>query len=218
MAINGETVLQWNVQGLTTFKQDLVKLIDESHPGIIALQEIFQCNNSVIKLGGYSNINQRCYGGVALFIHTSLPYEQLELNTPLQVVAARVQIEHQRLITCASPYIPGSNKITKQQLLEILNQLPRPIILMGDLNAHHKVWGGRNWRDQRGKMLENIVVTEELNILNNGSPTHISGTSVNITIASPNVAPDLQWTVLPSVISSGHYPIVITMTTAGYVV
>ena len=41
-------------------------------------------------------------------------------------------------------------------------------------------------------MLENIIVTEELNILiNDGSPTHISGTSVEITVVSPNVAPDL---------------------------
>ena len=86
---------------------------------------------------------------------------------------------------------------------------------MGDLNAHHEVWGGRNWQDQRGKMLENIIVTGELDILSNGSPTHISGTSVYITIAAPNVAPDMQWTVLPLVLSSDHYPIVIIMTTAG---
>ena len=67
-----------------------------------------------------------------------------------------------------------------------------------------------------GKILENIIVTEELHILNDGSPTHISGTSVDITIASPNVAPDLQWAVLPSVLSSYHHPIVITMTAAGH--
>ena len=90
-----------------------------------------------------------------------------------------------------------------------MKQLPRFIILIGDL----KLWGGRNWRDQRGKMLENIV-TEERNILNNGSPTHISGTSVDFTIASSNVAPDLQCTVLPSVLSSDPHPIVLTRTTA----
>ena len=111
MAINGESVLQWNAQELKTFKRDLVKLIDELHPGINALQETFQCKNFVIKLRGCSNIskethfNQRYHGGVAMFIHTSLPYEQLEVNTPLEVVAAKVQIEYQRLITCGSLYI-----------------------------------------------------------------------------------------------------------------
>ena len=194
-----------------------MKLIDELHPSIIALQETFQCNNFVSKLGDYSNMskeghsNQRYHGVVAMFIHANLPYEQLEVNTPLQVVADRISKPDN---VCLAMYT-GSNKITKQQLLEIMNQLPRPIVLMGDLNAHHELWGRRNLWDQRGKRLEDIIVTEELNILNNGSPAHISGTSVDITIASPYVAPDLQWTVLPSVLSSDHHPIDITMTAAG---
>ena len=77
-----------------------MKLNDELHPGIITLQETFQCDNFVSKLGDYrvlskeGHFNQRYRGEVAIFIHTSLPYEQLKVNTPLQVIAARVQIEH----------------------------------------------------------------------------------------------------------------------------
>lgn len=47
-----------------------------------------------------------------------------------------------------------------------------------------------------------------------GAPTHISKTSIDLTLESPTVAPDLHWTTIPSVLSSDHYPIVITIATA----
>ena len=42
----------------------------------------------------------------------------------------------------------------------------------------------------------------------------VSGTSIALTITSPTLSPDLQWTAIPSLVSSDLYPIVITMTPA----
>ena len=213
-------MIQWNVQGLTTSKQDLVKLVDELKPCVIAVQETWQSSNFVNKFGGYCSLvkeghfNRRYHGGVAMYIHGSLPYEELSINTPLQVVAARIQVGHRKLVTFASIYIPGSYEVTKQQILAIINQLPRPMVIMGDFNAHSGQWGRGNWLDQRGRVMEDILVNQELNCLNDGSPTHISGTAIDITVVSPTLALDMHWSALPSVLSSDHYPIVFTITSA----
>ena len=47
--------------------------------------------------------------------------------------------------------------------------------------------------------------------MNENIPTHVSGTSIDMTIVSPDLSPDIAWTVAPSpsVLSSDHFPIVI---------
>ena len=52
-----------------------------------------------------------------------------------------------------------------------------------------------------------------LNVLKDGSPTHFSGTAINLTIASPELTPDLQWRAMASVLQSDHFPVLITMQT-----
>ena len=39
----------------------------------------------------------------------------------------------------------------------------------------------------------------------------MSDTSIDLTIASPDISPELYWWVLPSVLSSDHYPIQTTL-------
>ena len=220
MADVGEILVQWNVQGLTTSKQDLVKVIHELEPIIIAVQETLQSEEYLSKLAEYSSIsktghfNQRYHGGVALYIHNTLPYERLEINSSLQVVAARVQTGHQRLVNFASLYMPPSANVTIRQVQDAIDQIINPIVLMGDFNAHNVSWGKSNRLVSRRRMVEDIVTSQELNILNDGTPIHISSTSIDLTITSPTLSPDLQWTTIPSVLSSDYYPIVITLTPA----
>ena len=68
-------LLQWNVQGINSSKEDLVKLIDDLEPSILAIQETFQANSSVTNLLGYNWVAteghywHRYHGGVTLYIH-----------------------------------------------------------------------------------------------------------------------------------------------------
>ena len=167
-------------------------------PCVIPVQETLQSSNFLSKFGGYCSLskeghfNRRYQGGVAMYIHSSLPYEELSINTSLQVVAARIQVEHHKLVIFASIYIPGSYEVTKQQLLDMINQLPKPMVIMGDVNAHSEQWGMRNCLDQRGGVMKDILVSQKLNCLNNGLPTHISGTAIDITVASPTMTSDMH--------------------------
>ena len=77
----GQVMLQRNAQGLNSAKEDVVKLIDDLKPNIIALQETFQGEKYITNFVGYNEIaldghhNRGYFIGVALYIHNSLPYQ-----------------------------------------------------------------------------------------------------------------------------------------------
>ena len=93
----GEMVktLQWNAQGVSTSKEDLLKMIEKCEPDIIAIQETFLANDFTVKFKGYNsyckhcNFNRRYHGGVATYVHESIPTERLIIETQYQVVAMR---------------------------------------------------------------------------------------------------------------------------------
>ena len=92
---------------------------------------------------------------------------------------------------------------------DMLEKLPRPVIWMGDLNAHHEDWDNRV-TDRRGRLTANIINTLGWTIINNGQPTHLPGTAVDLIIVSADLVPDLDWQVTESTLSSDHFPIIVT--------
>ena len=120
----------------------------------------------------------------------------------------QVNVSQYKTITCVSAYIPGSTNFNDEELGRILHELPKPIIIMGDLNAHYTNWGNR-LTDRRGCQLEDLCTSHQLNIANENIPTHVPGTSIDMTIVSPDLSPDITWAVAPSVLSSDHFPIII---------
>ena len=121
----------------------------------------------------------------------------------------RVNIKKNLTITIANIYLPGSANFVRGEMCRIINSLPNPKILVGDFNAHNTVWGNE-FTDRRGRILEAIFVEQGLNVMNSGSVTHTSGTAIDLTVVSPLLAVDMQWEVLPSPLSSDHFPILIT--------
>ena len=126
----------------------LINMIDNYKPIAIAVQETFYGGDFVVGIAGYSGIckqghfNQRFHGRVAMYIHNSMPYQEIHIKTNLQIIAAHASISQYNTITCVSAYIPGSTNFN-DELGRILHDLPKPIIIMGDLNAHHTNRGNR---------------------------------------------------------------------------
>lgn len=84
---------------------------------------------------------------------------------------------------------------------------------MGDFNAHNVIWGSET-TDKRGKLIENLTNNEQLIILNNGQPTHVSAngtfTTIDLALSSPSVANFFNTYVLEDSYSSDHFPLVFT--------
>ena len=108
-----EMTIQWNTQGILTSKLDLLEIIDNNKQIVIVMQEIFLANDVMIKLSNNNVItkqghfNRRYHGGVALFIHSVCPFNQVNINSDLQIIPARIHITS-RLLTIACIYISGS--------------------------------------------------------------------------------------------------------------
>lgn len=214
---NTETFIQWNVQGLGTSKEDLIKIVDEFKPSVIAVQETFYGDDFLPTIGGYNGFckqghyRNRFHGGVALYIHSCIPFQEITINSQTQIIAARIHINSYRLLTVASIYLPPRNNQEFENLLQCIKDLPRPMIVMGDFNAHHTNWGN-NSSDRRGNLLQDFCLNNNLNIVNDGSTTHISGTAIDLTLVSPEITPDVDFGCLSSVLSSDHYPVKLTVT------
>lgn len=169
--------------------------------------------SSYNSIGKSGHFNRSSHGGVALFIHNTVPYTQINLNTEMQAVAATVFIG--RKITICSVYSSRAHRLTVPELTELIRQLPPPILITGDFNAYNPTWGSPTV-DSRGRIIEEVVNNENLIILNNGQPTrvtHNSKTAIDISIASPELDINCIWNVLRSPLTSDHNPILIDFTT-----
>ena len=97
---------------------------------------------------------------------------------------------------------------------ELIDQLPQPFMMVGDMNAHNPMW--RDSRlDTRGRMIERIMAHNNLVCLNIEGPTYYrpsdqSSSTIDLTLISSNIALEYRWMRNKEQHGSDHYPIHIT--------
>jgi len=169
------------------------------------------------KLTNYTGIlkeghfNRRSHGGVGIYLHESVPFREINLTSPIQAVA--IQANLGTLITVVSIYNSRSHQLTTTLLNNILEQLPKPVILAGDFNSYHQAWGSPT-TDTRGNQVMKFIQDNNLNLLNDGRPTRTSGNSssaIDLTLVSPQLHPLLDWSVTDSPLDSDHCLITIDL-------
>lgn len=211
--------LQWNLCGLSSRSAELEILRNLYRPVVIALQEV-QTRQARQKLVVSQYDWEFAYppgevskNGAALGVQKDIPHSFLQLDTTLQVVAAKV--EWPIRATFVSLYIcKNDGKRTLQRELEKLReQIPAPIILLGDFNAHSDLWGSEQL-DERGKAIEEFISDNDLIILNTGAHTRIDlhdgkTSAIDLSIASESLARRLTWEVVSDTHGSDHFPIVV---------
>jgi len=216
--MSNKHILQWNCRGLKANLPELDLLLQTFSPAAICLQETLQSENKPINLRKYSHFYKnslksdgRPGGGVSIFIKRNIPHSQILLNTPLQATAVKISLH--RAVTLCSIYLPPSTGIDIADLDAIVSQLPPPILLLGDFNAHSPLWGC-NALDNRGKICEDLINRHNLCILNSKTPTYLhsatgSKTSIDLSICDHSLMLDLSWSVHDDLCGSDHFPIII---------
>lgn len=213
------TILQWNINGFNPQKENLLLLINKLNPDMICLQET---NNKIYQKPPLKNYNlylknrtdgSIASGGVAIYTTSAYKVDELHLNSTLECCA--VTINHiNKPTTVCNVYLPRSQAFTSSELIHLVNQLPEPFILLGDFNSHSFIWGS-NKDDSRGKILEQVLDSTNVNILNDGSPTHLNNTyktlsTIDLTICSSSIAHLWDWKTSDELFGSDHFPIIIT--------
>ena len=190
-------IIQWNCRGLKPNYNEVSLLISEYNPSVFCFQETFLKPDDNISLKGFNIFNYvhtdclRSSGGASIFVKSSF--------------STAVSVTLDREITICSVYIPPSFSLNSQHLDNLLQQLPSPYILLGDLNGHNILWGGQN-NDSRGELFENFITKND--ICTYHSPSTKAFTSIDLSLFL-----DYNWSVCEDQHNSDHFPIIIEQNT-----
>ena len=147
-----------------------------------------------------------------MYISDSLVHRSLALLTHLNVVAVEVILNGKK-INIVSLYIPpGEDNFSISDVRSLFVEVLAhgPFVLLGDLNAHHPLWGSSH-ESGRGTEIDALLTDFNLVCLNDGSPTYLSSTyrtfsSIDLAIVTPLLASWFQFTVEDDPQFSDHFP------------
>ncbi|KAJ8965108.1 hypothetical protein NQ314_004332 [Rhamnusium bicolor] len=143
-------------------------------------------------------------GGVAVLVASHLTYQTLTFDN----------------LNGTNPELCGVKILFNNNWLHLLTIYRPPTVSVnerfgGDFNAHNCLWGSVS-TNKDGKELLNALDASNLIVLNNGAPTrlvspNIAKSCVDISIASPNIAAQVQWDVTTENLGSDHFTILMTL-------
>ena len=215
-------ILQWNICGLKPKMKngDIPCLIKKYQCPVLVFQETKLSEEQIFKIKGYKSYlkslpteeGEKAHGGVGIFVKNYASSYSIPLNTNLQAVAVSVKI-HKRVSIC-SLYLPPRKEISKEDIQNIINQLPKPFLLLGDFNAHHRLWYDQREIDQRGKKIVEIIADNDVGLLDRNKPTCIWNTDksyshIDLSIASSDIIDDFYWDTHEEPMNSDHFPILL---------
>ena len=143
---NQKCFISWNSRGIKNKKEDLEILTKELNPFCICNQETKLKINQSFSLKNYIfehkpqilHQDEIAKGGVGMFIRNDVSYSEINLQTIFQAIAFQIFI-HIKLTIC-SIYIHDSINFSERDLENLIEQLPKPFILIGDFNSHNILW------------------------------------------------------------------------------
>lgn len=211
-------IIQWNINGFHRNATDIELLLERNPPIALVLQEVHRTtverlNKSLS--GRYRWIykcNQNIYHSVAIGILAAIPFTPININSDLPIVAVR--IESPFPMSIVSMYLP-CEKIPnlRNQLLQIIDTLQKPVVLLGDVNGHHHTWGSPT-NNARGSILAEVAEVCDLTTMNDGSHTFTRGqqnTAIDVSMVSSSLASRIRWKTADEPMGSDHYPILINL-------
>ena len=217
------SIVQWNRRGYRGNFEDLKALImHQRSPECICLQETFHGDAIPNPPRGYSlkvaepvvtyQPHTRPSRGVITLIRQDVPYHHIPLRTNFEAIALRINLD--REYTICNIYITPNENFTTHQLNNLLDQLPRPLILLGDFNARSVLWGDTE-TNSHGRKIEDLLLASDICVMNTGATTHLhvqNGTEscIDMAMSSPDLVGDLTWKTLDDSFNSDHFPIVIS--------
>ena len=138
-----KSIIQWNCRGLKANYNEILILMSLFSPSVICLQETFLKQSDNISFRDFNMFNyicpdgQRASGGTSIMVKSSVPHSQFDLNTNLQAVAVNITLS--KKIIC-SIYLPPSDVLSKNSLVNLIDQLPHPfkVVIINNLGQRQK--------------------------------------------------------------------------------
>ena len=213
------SIIQWNCRGFRANFNEISLLINSFEPIALCLQELLLSDTYAFNNRHYNLLtnlppttsNNRPQGGAGILVRKTIPHSVIPLNTTLQAMACRTSIPQP--ITLCSIYLPPPSAWTHADLISIILQLPSPVLLLGDFNAHDSLWGCTT-SDKKGREVVNFLLKTNLCLMNTKAATYIhpatgSRSSIDLAICDPALYLDFSWQVHDDLCGSDHLPIIL---------
>jgi hypothetical protein len=214
-------LLNCNVKAFRTRLPDLQAQLHGRNPTNVCLQKTHVCPSLALRLRGYTTqrydhtTGETASGGTAILVKDCIYCVPVKLSSPLQDIAMRVHLPTFHLTPC-NIYLPPAVTVYRPDLA---NLLPVTITIHPSrgFNARYILWGG-NLTDDRGTLVHDVRADFDSTVLNIGAYTHLcleSGTSSALDryFCSPGISLHSDWSFLPDLHGSDHYPVNLHMTT-----
>lgn len=169
-------IIQWNVRGLLRNLDDVKEILSEFRPNVLCMQETHlntQNKNFLKQFLVFRKDRegaQASSGGVAIVVQKSVACQHIRLETHLEAVAVRA-ILFGKLVTVCSLYVPPDYCLDSVEFEKLINEIPEPYLLVGDMNAHNTLWGDSRC-DARGRLIENFLMSSGACLLNKKEATY----------------------------------------------
>ena len=153
------------------------------------------------------------HGGCIVYVRRDIAHIPIKINSTLEAVA--VQVDIGRKYAICSIYLSPNVPVSREELDGLISQLPKPFLLLGDMNSRHPLWGDI-LANTKGNLIAGLIEEEDdIGLLNTGDPTHFhpqTGTlsCIDLSIGSANCLVDFHWRTNDDWHSSDHSPIIIS--------
>ena len=217
------SVLQWNCRGYRGNFEELKTLImHQKTPSCICLQETFHGAVTPYPPSSYKiyaadavinyEPHTRPPRGVITLVQQDIPHYPVALNTDLEAIAIRINL-HKEYTIC-NIYITPTEVVTKDQIIQLTRQLPKPFLLVGDFNARSQTWGD-SVCNEHGREVEDFLQSTDTCLLNSDEPTHYhiqtdTLSCIDLAFTSPDIINDFSWKPCDDPYNSDHFPIVMS--------
>lgn len=199
----------WNANGVRSRIAELRAFIQAHNLDLILLNETKLTPDIKIKIKGFQILRKDRTahgGGVAIIIRNNVPFIKIKRNN--QITIENICIELNSKIIIAAVYNQPRNNFTTNDL-ELLADLGRKVLIIGDLNARHHTWNN-HVTNLNGRTLYNFTLNNNLIVQNTARPTHFpdngtTPTTIDI-ILNKNVSNNTEPKSI-SELNSDHNPV-----------
>lgn len=203
-------IIQWNCKSATNKLPDLQILARNSD--ILILSETWLNSGSSFFISGFEIIRRdRMHGkggGVAVCLKKGIKFTVVDdiydCDGEIEVCAVTLysltlysSLDQFTLVSCYRP--PGGLSIVPTKWSRFFNQFTSKVLICGDINSHHIVWGSDKCCQHGENILEGLE-NSNLTVVNDGIPTyfdysHKKELAIDLTISDHRTSFELEWYV-----------------------
>lgn len=209
------SILQVNICSISSSRNYLEAYLKINNIDVAILSETWLKRNRTFRISGYSIVRadrEDGYGGSCILIKNKLYFSELKIsdnfnNHSTQISGISLNIRNIEL-QILSIYCSPKHKISSNFWVSLMRSVKQPVLICGDLNAHHRSYGCA-FDDYEGRQLIDAINSENLCVMNDGSPTLFSRldcrpSAIDVSLCSPSLLARCEWKIITEPLGSDH--------------